>query len=179
GLASSGNDRQSGAYIWTGLVSQAGITVGLASVLAAEFPSWGGESQMLLISLIAIDELIGPALFRVGLARAGEIDAHSARPLIVVSNREPYLHHYDRHGAITCTPATGGVAVALDALMRARHGVWIASGDRAADGRLVDAGDKVLVPPDNPSYQLRRLWINRQEYDAYYGGFANEGLWPL
>ncbi len=179
GLASSGIDRQSGAYIWTGLVSQAGITVGLASVLAAEFPTWGGEIQMLLISLIAIDELIGPALFRVGLARAGEIDSRSARPLIVVSNREPYLHNYDPRGAITCTPATGGVAVALDALMRERHGVWIASGDGTADRVLVDAGDKLSVPPDNPSYQLRRLWIDRQEYDAYYGGFANEGLWPL
>jgi len=179
GLAASGIDHQGGAYVWMGLVSQAGTTVGLASVLAAEFPTWGAQIQMLLISLIAIDELIGPALFRVGLARAGEIDAHSARPLIVVSNREPYLHHYDRHGAITCTPATGGVAVALDALMRERHGVWIASGDGDADRALVDAGDKVLVPPDNPSYQLRRLWINRQEYDAYYGGFANEGLWPL
>ena len=179
GLASSGIDRQAGAYAWTGLVSQAGITVGLASVLAAEFPTWGAQIQMLLISLIAIDELIGPALFRNGLARAGEIDTSSARPLIVVSNREPYLHNYDRYGTITCTPATGGVAVALDALMRERHGVWIASGDGTADRVLVDAGDKLLVPPDNPAYQLRRLWIDRQEYDAYYGGFANEGLWPL
>ena len=179
GLASSGIDRQAGAYVWTGLVSQAGITVGLSSVLAAEFPTWGAQIQMLLISLIAIDELIGPAVFRVGLARAGEIDTSAARPLIVVSNREPYLHNYDRYGTITCTPATGGVAVALDALMRERHGVWIASGDGSADRVLVDAGDKLLVPPDNPAYQLRRLWIDRQEYDAYYGGFANEGLWPL
>jgi trehalose 6-phosphate synthase len=123
--------------------------------------------------------LIGPALFRVGLSRAGEIDTSSARPLIVVSNREPYLHNYDGYGTITCTPATGGVAVALDALMRERHGVWIASGDGTADRVLVDAGDKLLVPPDNPAYQLRRLWFDRQEYDAYYGGFANEGLWPL
>ena len=179
GLASSRIDREAGAYIWTGLVSQAGITVGLSSVLAAEFPTWGAQIQMLLISLIAIDELIGPALFRIGLARAGEIDASAARPLIVVSNREPYLHNYDRYGTITCTPATGGVAVALDALMRERHGVWIASGDGSADRVLVDAGDKLPVPPDNPAYQLRRLWIDRQEYDAYYGGFANEGLWPL
>ena len=179
GLAVSGIDRQAGAYVWTGLVSQAGITVGLASVLAAEFPTWGAQIQILLISLIAIDELIGPALFRLGLARAGEIDGRTARPLIVVSNREPYLHNYDRSGAITCTPATGGVAVALDALMRERHGVWIASGDGTADRALVGAGDKLPVPPDNPSYELRRLWIDRREYDAYYGGFANEGLWPL
>ena len=55
----------------------------------------GSQVQMLLVALIAIDELVGPALFRIGLARAGEIDAQPPRPLIVVSNREPYLHNYD------------------------------------------------------------------------------------
>jgi trehalose-6-phosphate synthase/Kef-type K+ transport system membrane component KefB len=179
GLRLSGIDRRNGTYVWTGLVSQAGITVGLASVLAAEFPTWGSQVQMLLIALIAFDELVGPPLFRIGLARAGEIDEKAPRPLIVVSNREPYLHNYDDKGAITCTTATGGVAVALDALMRERNGVWIASGDGTADRALVDAGDKLRVPPDSPSYQLRRLWIERDQYAAYYGGFANEGLWPL
>jgi trehalose-6-phosphate synthase len=135
--------------------------------------------QMLLIALIAFDELVGPPLFRIGLARAGEIDEKAPRPLIVVSNREPYLHNYDDKGGITCAPATGGVAVALDALMRDRSGVWIASGDGTADRALVDASDKLWVPPDSPSYQLRRLWIERDQYAAYYGGFANEGLWPL
>jgi trehalose 6-phosphate synthase len=179
GLRVSGIDRQNGAYVWTGLISQAGITVGLASVLAAEFPTWGSQVQMLLIALIAIDELVGPPLFRIGLSRAGEIDEQAPRPLIVVSNREPYLHNYDDRGGITCTPATGGVAVALDALMRERSGVWIASGDGTADRALVDAGDKLRVPPESPSYELRRLWIEPEQYAAYYGGFANEGLWPL
>ena len=179
GLRISGVDRQSGVYVWTGLISQAGITVGLASVLAAEFPTWGRQVQILLIALIAIDELLGPPFFRIGLSRAGEIDEQAPRPLIVVSNREPYLHNYDKDGAIVCTPATGGVAVALDALMRERSGVWIASGDGTADRALVDADDKLWVPPDSPSYQLRRLWIEREQYAAYYGGFANEGLWPL
>ena len=179
GLRVSGIDRQNGMYVWTGLISQAGITVGLASVLAAEFPTWGSQVQMLLIALIAIDELVGPPLFRVGLSRAGEIDEKAPRPLIVVSNREPYLHNYDARGGITCTPATGGVAVALDALMRERSGVWIASGDGTADRALVDAGDKLRVPPESPSYDLRRLWIEPEQYAAYYGGFANEGLWPL
>jgi trehalose 6-phosphate synthase len=179
GLRVSGVDRQSGGYVWTGLISQAGITVGLASVLAAEFPTWGRQVQILLIALIAIDELLGPPLFRIGLSRAGEIDERAPRPLIVVSNREPYLHNYDNSGGIVCSPATGGVAVALDALMRERSGVWIASGDGTADRALVDAEDKLWVPPDSPSYQLRRLWIEREQYAAYYGGFANEGLWPL
>jgi trehalose-6-phosphate synthase/Kef-type K+ transport system membrane component KefB len=179
GLKASGIDRRTGEYVWTGLISQAGITLGLASVLATEFPTWGSSLQMLLIAVIAIDELIGPALFRNGLSRAGEIETTTRRPLIVVSNREPYLHNYDKKGRIVVSPATGGVAVALDALMRERDGIWIAHGDGTADRAVVDAADKMRVPPDNPSYQLRRLWLDPEEYAAYYGGFANEGLWPL
>ena len=75
--------------------------------------------------------------------------------------------------------ATGGVAVALDALMRERGGVWIAHGAGPADRLVVDAADKVLVPPESPSYALRRLWLEEPTFSAYYGGFANEGLWPL
>ena len=134
---------------------------------------------MLLVALIAIDELVGPALFRTGLVRAGEIDATAPRPLLVVSNREPYLHNFDDRGRIACATATGGVAVALDALMRERGGTWIAHGAGTADRETVDAGDKMRVPPGNPSYDLRRLWIPADEFAAYYGGFANEGLWPL
>jgi trehalose-6-phosphate synthase len=63
--------------------------------------------------------------------------------------------------------------------MRERDGVWIAYGDGTADRAVVDAHDRVRVPPDSPSYQLRRLWLDKAEYAAYYGGFANEGLWPL
>ena len=73
-------------------------------MLATEFPTWGSRVQMLLIALIAIDELVGPALFRIGLARAGEIDTTAARPLIVVSNREPYLHNYDVTAAFMSRP---------------------------------------------------------------------------
>jgi trehalose-6-phosphate synthase/Kef-type K+ transport system membrane component KefB len=179
GVWSSGIDPAVGAYAWTGLISQAGITLGLASILATEFPTWGSRVQALLIALTAIDELVGPALFRFGLARAGEIDNVTARPLLVVSNREPYLHQYDRDGRVQVTTATGGVAVALDALMRERHGVWIAYADGSADREAADAKGRVAVPPDKPSYTLRRLWLDAPTYDAYYAGFANEGLWPL
>jgi trehalose 6-phosphate synthase len=134
---------------------------------------------MLLVALIAIDELVGPALFRTGLMRAGEIDADAPRPLLVVSNREPYIHNFDAEGRIGCTPATGGVPVALDALMRERGGTWIAHGSGTADRETVDDRDKVRVPPGNSSYELRRLWIDPDRFSAYYGGFANEGLWPL
>jgi trehalose 6-phosphate synthase len=179
GVRASGIQRETGAYIWTGLISQAGITLGLGSALAAEFPTWGSRLQMMLVALIAIDELIGPTLFRAGLAYAGEVDETAPRPLIVVSNREPYLHNFDECGRIRSSPATGGVAVALDALMRERGGTWIAHGAGTADHETVDANDKVAVPPESPSYRLRRLWIDPNEFSAYYGGFANEGLWPL
>jgi trehalose 6-phosphate synthase len=172
-------ESSSAKYAWTGLVSQAGVTLGLTSVVAAEFPGWGVQIQMLLVALIVIHELIGPVLFRHGLARAGEIDVSAPRPLIVVSNREPYLHNYDQSGRITHAAATGGVAVALDALMRERGGVWIAHGAGSADRAVVDASDKVRVPPDSPSYDLRRLWLEDREFSAYYAGFANDGLWPL
>jgi trehalose 6-phosphate synthase len=169
----------SAKYAWTGLVSQAGVTLGLTSVVAAEFPGWGVQIQMLLVALIVIHELVGPVLFRHGLARAGEIDASAPRPLIVVSNREPYLHNYDETGQVAHVAATGGVAVALDALMRERGGVWIAHGAGGADRAVVNAADKVRVPPDAESYDLRRLWLDEREFSAYYAGFANEGLWPL
>ena len=101
------------------------------------------------------------------------------RPLVVVSNREPYQHTYDQEQKIQWFPTTGGVAVALDALMRDRGGVWIAHGAGDADREVVDADDRVSVPPDKPSYTLRRLWLTDRESTSYYDGFANEGLWPL
>ncbi|HEY7448711.1 MAG TPA: trehalose-6-phosphate synthase [Vicinamibacterales bacterium] len=179
GVKAAGIHRETGSYVWMGLISQAGITLGLGSALAAEFPTWGTRLQMMMVALIAIDELIGPTLFRAGLAYAGDVDEAAPRPLIVVSNREPYLHNFDESGLIRSSAATGGVAVALDALMRERGGTWIAHGAGTADHDTVDANDKVAVPPESPSYQLRRLWIDPDQFAAYYGGFANEGLWPL
>ncbi len=179
GLRAAGLDASLGDYLWSGLISQAGITLGLASVIATQFPEWGGRMQFLMVAAIAVGELVGPALFRLGLGRAGEIEGTSARPLVVVSNREPFVHNFDDSGAIRVTHTTGGVAVALDALMRERGGTWIACGDGTADRAVVGPGDKIAVPPGQPFYDLRRLWIEPALYGAYYGGFANEGLWPL
>ena len=179
GLRVAGIRDPSGEYIWTGLISQAGITLSLAAAVAAAFPTWGMQIQILLVALIAIDELVGPALFRIGLSRAGEIDAGTPRPLLVVSNREPYLHNFDSNGQVICAAAAGGVAVALDALMRERGGTWIAHGAGSADHQTVDVNDKLRVPTDNPSYDLKRLWIPAEDFRGYYAGFANEGLWPL
>lgn len=165
--------------LWTGLISQAGITLGFAAVVAREFGGWGANLQALVAALIAMNEIAGPLLFRRGLALAGELDVTAERPLVVVSNREPYLHTQRPDGQITATHAAGGVAVALDALMRERGGVWIAHGAGSADRLVVDARDTVMVPPGAAAYALRRLWIDEDAFAAYYGGFANEGLWPL
>jgi trehalose 6-phosphate synthase len=170
---------ESRTYMWTGLVSQAGITLGFAAVVAREFGGWGMNLQALVVALIAIHELMGPLLFRRALLRAGERQAQAPRPLVVLSNREPYLHIRDTNGMIGAVPATGGVAVALDALMRERGGTWIAHGAAEGDRLVVDSSDKVMVPPDSPSYALRRLWFEEPTFSAYYSGFANEGLWPL
>jgi len=172
-------DDDSRKYMWTGLVSQAGITLGFAAVVAREFGGWGMNLQALVVALIAIHEVLGPLVFRRALLRAGARQALAPRPLLVLSNREPYLHTAQKDGTIRAVPATGGVAVALDALMRERGGVWIAHGAGTADRRVVDAEDKVMVPPERPSYALRRLWIEEPAFSAYYSGFANEGLWPL
>lgn len=59
--------------VWMGLVSQAGVTLGLAVLVAKEFPDWGAEVQVLIVALSGLHVLIGPILFRAGLARAGEI----------------------------------------------------------------------------------------------------------
>ena len=101
------------------------------------------------------------------------------RPLVVVSNREPYQHYYHKDRTVAWAPTTGGVAIALDALMRERGGVWIAHGSGEADRAVVDTDDRVLVPPDGPTYALRRIWLSGEESSRYYEGFANEGLWPL
>ena len=179
GVRASGLQGAPATYAWMGLVSQAGITLGLVSVVASEFPGWGQQVQLLVVASMAIHELVGPVLFRYALQQAGEIDSEVPRPLVVVSNREPYLHQLDDQGRTQVTSATGGVAVALDALMRERGGVWIAHGAGAADRLAVDTNDKVAVPPGKPTYQLRRLWLEEPTFSAYYGGFANEGLWPL
>ena len=103
-----------------------------------------------------------------------------SRPaLFVVSNREPFMHTRQPDGSIKATPTTGGVAVALDALMRGRGGTWVAHGAGDADREVVDARDRVAVPPDAPAYSLKRIWLSAEEEQRYYGGFSNEGLWPV
>ncbi|HUU24750.1 MAG TPA: trehalose-6-phosphate synthase [Methyloceanibacter sp.] len=98
--------------------------------------------------------------------------------VIVVSNREPYIHNRDNGEVELQIPASGLVA-AVEPVMRACGGTWIAHGSGSADRDMVDAHDRLQVPPNDPAYTLRRVWLTQEEQDGYYYGFANEGLWPL
>jgi trehalose 6-phosphate synthase len=98
--------------------------------------------------------------------------------IIVVSNREPYIHQL-RSDRIEIQRPASGLVTALEPIMRACSGTWIAHGSGTADRRVVDGHDRVSVPPGIDSYQLRRVWLTPEEEAGYYLGFANEGLWPL
>jgi trehalose 6-phosphate synthase len=98
--------------------------------------------------------------------------------VIVVSNREPYIHNESDDGIELVVPASGLVS-ALEPITRACAGTWIAYGGGTADRLNVDENDRIEVPPDKPSYTLRRVWLTEEEHQGYYLGFANEGLWPL
>jgi trehalose 6-phosphate synthase len=98
--------------------------------------------------------------------------------VLIVSNREPYLHNRKGQHIEVQVPASG-VVTALEPIMRACSGVWIAHGSGSADREVVDEHSHVRVPPDNPAYEIKRIWMTPEEEDGYYYGFANEGLWPL
>jgi alpha,alpha-trehalose-phosphate synthase [UDP-forming] len=97
---------------------------------------------------------------------------------IVVSNREPYVHTISGD-KIKWDHAVSGLTEALDPVLRASGGTWIAQGTGDADRKVVDAYDRVAVPPDRPEYTLRRVWLTEEEVKGYYYGFSNKGLWPL
>lgn len=98
--------------------------------------------------------------------------------LVVVSNREPYMHVY-REGEIVCEQPASGMVSGIDPVLRACGGVWVAHGSGSADRRVVDAHGRIPVPPHEPRYLLKRVWLTEEEEAGYYYGFANEGLWPL
>jgi len=98
--------------------------------------------------------------------------------IFVVSNREPYMHV--RQGRETvCIVPPSGLVTAIEPVLRACDGVWIAHGSGSEDASVVDRFDRLRVPPDDPHYTLRRVWLSSEEESGYYDGFANEGLWPL
>ena len=100
------------------------------------------------------------------------------KKMIVVSNREPYMHvHAGKE--IKCIVPASGMVTAMEPILKACGGLWIASGSGDADKETVDKNDKVQVPPYENKYTLRRIWLTKQQEEHYYYGFSNEGLWPL
>jgi trehalose 6-phosphate synthase len=98
--------------------------------------------------------------------------------LFVVSNREPYSHVRQGKTVQSVVPASG-LVTALEPILCACDGTWVAHGSGDADREMVDAHDRLRVPPEEPKYTLRRVWLTKEEEEGYYYGFANEGLWPL
>ena len=99
-------------------------------------------------------------------------------PLFVVANREPYMHVLGESGVSVLVPASG-LVTAMEPVLLACEGTWIAHGSGNADRTVTDEQDRVRVPPDHPRYTLRRVWLTNEEEKGYYQGLANEGLWPL
>jgi trehalose 6-phosphate synthase len=103
------------------------------------------------------------------------------KPLFVIANREPYMHVHSNgsNGTLQVIVPASGLVTALEPVLLATDGTWIAHGSGNADREVVDAKDHLRVPPDHPSYTLRRVWLSAEEEKGYYEGFANEGIWPL
>jgi trehalose 6-phosphate synthase len=98
--------------------------------------------------------------------------------IFVVSNREPYMH-VRRAGTTECIVPPSGLVTAIEPILQACDGTWIAHGNGNEDARFVDEHDRLRVPPDEMRYTLRRVWLSAEEEAGYYEGFSNEGLWPL
>jgi len=99
--------------------------------------------------------------------------------IVILANREPYIHQYTAEGRIEVQHPASGLVTALEPVMIACSGVWIAHGSGDADRETVDRHDHVQVPPGEESYHIRRVWLSEAEQQGYYYGFSNEGLWPL
>ena len=102
----------------------------------------------------------------------------SGDEVIVVSNRQPYIHSRVGNTIEVHFPASG-LVTAMEPIVRACSGVWVAHGNGSADREVVDERDRVRVPPDDPQYEIHRVWLSKDEELGYYYGFSNEGLWPL
>lgn len=110
--------------------------------------------------------------------RTRAIDCLGGRQLVVVSNREPYMHQFRDGKARMIVPA-GGLVTALEPILQACGGTWVAHGAGDADRETADSRGRLGVPPGRSQYMLRRVWLSREEEQGYYYGFSNEGLWPL
>jgi trehalose 6-phosphate synthase len=145
-----------------------------------------GEFQPLMRDVRALAERLAQERERVaGVWSPARLRAtlrqflHGER-IVILANREPYIHvKANGNGAVKIIHPASGLVSALEPVMRACSGVWVAHGAGSADRETVDIKDRVPVPPGEGSYLLRRVWLTEQEENGYYYGFSNEGLWPL
>jgi alpha,alpha-trehalose-phosphate synthase [UDP-forming] len=121
---------------------------------------------------------VGEAIWTAERLRVHVRNRFRDKPIFAVSNREPYMHVH-RDGGIECLVPASGLVTSLEPILRACDGTWVASGAGNADRDTVDDKDRLRVPPDDPHYTLRRVWLSKEEEQGFYLGFANEGLWPL
>ncbi|MEY2668277.1 MAG: hypothetical protein RJA59_915, partial [Pseudomonadota bacterium] len=192
-------------FVSFGLV---GLAAAVATLLAARFSrrSWTAELRRMLPGLLSgggarteSHRDFGPVLADVRelvASLATEEEAHGGRwtaerlrrvlerslggeGVVAVANREPYIHVRGDDGLVRVQFPASGLVTALEPVMRACSGTWIAHGSGSADREAVDRHDRVLVPPGEASYTLRRVWLEAEVERGYYYGFSNEGLWPL
>ncbi|MFO0581806.1 MAG: trehalose-6-phosphate synthase [Anaeromyxobacter sp.] len=106
-------------------------------------------------------------------------EALHGESVVLLANREPYVHARGEGGEVRVLHPASGLVTAIEPVMRACSGTWVAHGSGDADRDTVDRHDRVRVPPGEESYAIRRVWLSREEERGYYYGFSNEGLWPL
>ncbi|MFC7154596.1 trehalose-6-phosphate synthase [Halomarina halobia] len=114
-------------------------------------------------------------------SKGAATDSLAGVNLLVVSNRQPYRHEFASAAdeEVVVERPTGGLTAGLDPVMQSTEGTWIAWGDGEADEAVADDDDCVVVPPEDPAYTLRRIWLDEEAVDEYYYGYSNQGLWPL
>jgi trehalose 6-phosphate synthase len=98
---------------------------------------------------------------------AAIVPERSKGRLVVVSNRVPLP-------ACSATPAAGGLAVALEAGLKARGGLWF-----GWSGEVCKESEPVLQLGTNGSLSFAVSGLSRRDIEQYYQGFANRALWPI
>lgn len=136
-----------------------------------------GESSSLSLELA--DDRLREIWSAERLARTLRAHLRGDEDVVVVANREPYIHERIEGGKARVLHPASGLVTALEPVMHACSGVWIGHGSGSADREHSDRRGRVRVPPGEGAYLLRRVWLSREEEKGYYYGFSNEGLWPL
>jgi len=172
---------------WLHELRTGGVTAGHKIAERSEFKPLSEEVSRLASSLLAARAAaeeearlreLGESNWTADRLRAFVQSRLGGDRLFAVSNREPY-EHVRRPEGIQCVVPASGLVTALEPVLRACHGTWIAQATGDADREMVDKAGRVRVPPDHPQYTLRRVWLTMEEERGFYLGFANEGLWPL